>query len=186
MKPDTERKKYYQEKLHKRKKRLHVHLSKELRSKLKNKKRSTLVRKGDTVKILRGPHVGKEAKVSKISTVKRKVYLEGVLARNAAAKEMPVPLEPSNLLLIALESTKERKEMFSVDVFKKPEKPKAKSVEKKEAKPAAKTEAKPAAKTESKPAAKTESKPEKTDVKEKPKVVPKPAEAPKPKEAPKR
>ena len=124
MKPDTERKKYHKEKIHRKKNRLHVHLSKDLRGKLKKKKRSMLVRKGDVVKVLRGPEKGKEAKVKSVSTVKRKVYLEGVVARSARAREMPVPLEPSNLLLVRLESTKERKEMFSADVFKK-EKPKA-------------------------------------------------------------
>jgi large subunit ribosomal protein L24 len=177
MKPDTERKKYYTEKLHKRKKRLNVHLSKELRLKLKKKKRSLLVHKGDTVKVMRGPYFGKEAKVARVSTVNRKVYLEGVAVRNAAAKEIAVPLEPSNLLLTALESTKERKELFSADVFKKAEKKPEKAVPKEEAK----KEAKPKEKKEEKPEAKKVK-----EVKEKPKEAPKPAEAPKPPEAPKR
>ncbi|MBU0533025.1 50S ribosomal protein L24 [Candidatus Micrarchaeota archaeon] len=123
MKSDTERKKYYSEKLHKRKKRICAHLSKELRAKLKNKKRSLQVRKGDTVKIMRGPRKGKEAKISKVNVVKRKVYLEGITVTNARAREVFIPLDPSNLLLTGLEATPERKKMFAADVFKL-EKPK--------------------------------------------------------------
>ena len=42
MKSDTERRKYHKEKLHRKKNRLHVHLSKDLRGKMKTKKRSLL------------------------------------------------------------------------------------------------------------------------------------------------
>jgi len=131
MKSDTERKKFYTEKLHKRKSRMHVHLSKELRSKLKIKKRAILLRKGDTVRIMRGPGKGKEAKVSDVNTVRRKVFVEGVVVTNTRAREVAVPVEPSNLLLISLEPSKERKEIFSEEAFKKKE---AKKEEKKEEK----------------------------------------------------
>ena len=66
MKSDTERKKYYTEKLHKKKSRLHVHLSKDLRGKLKTKKRAVLVRREDRVKIMRGPGMGKDARVVRV------------------------------------------------------------------------------------------------------------------------
>ncbi len=121
MKSDTERKIFYTEKLHKRKNRLHVHLSKDLRGKLKVKKRAILVRQGDTVRVMRGPGKGKEAKVGDVNTIKRKVQVEGVVVKNLRGKEVPVSLEPSNLLLIALESTPERKEIFNDAAFKKKE-----------------------------------------------------------------
>jgi ribosomal protein uL24 len=180
MKPDTERKKYHKEKLHKRKKRLHSHLSKELRSKLKKKKRAIQVRKGDTVKVMRGPGKGKQAKIARVSTVKRKVYLEGVNTRTAKGRENPLPLEPSNLMLVALEASKERKELFSEDIFKKAEKPKPAKVEKPEAKKEEKAEAK-------KEEPKAETKPEepKKEAPKKPEA-PKAADAPKPQEAPQR
>lgn len=130
MKSDTERKKYYTEKLHKKKSRLHVHLSKDLRGKLKTKKRAILVRKEDKVKIMRGPGMGKEARVVRVSTLNRKVFVEGVVSKNRKGKENVLALEPSNLLLIALEPTKERKEIFREEAFKKPEpKPEAKPAE---------------------------------------------------------
>lgn len=124
MKSDTERKKFYAEPLHKRKSRLHVHLSKGLREKLKVKKRAVLVRKGDTVKVMRGPGKGKEAKVSDVNTARRKVFVEGVLAKNARGREVATALEPSNLLLLSLEATKERRQIFSEDAFRKAEAPK--------------------------------------------------------------
>ncbi len=119
MKSDTERKKFYTEKLHKRKGRLHVHLSKDLRAKLKAKKRSVLVRKGDGVRVMRGPGKGKEAKVSDVNVVRRKVFVEGVVGKSARGKEMPLALEPSNLLLTSIEPTRERREIFSEDAFRK-------------------------------------------------------------------
>lgn len=160
MKPDTERKKYYSEKLHKKKKRVHAHLSKDLRGKLKKKTRSLQIRKGDTVKVMRGSKKGKEAKVSRVNTVRKKIYLEGVSVTNARAKEMPVALEPSNLLLVGLESTPERKKIFSEEAFIKPKKKEEK-------------------KAEEKPKEPKKEKP-KEEKKEAPKTEPKKAEAPKP------
>lgn len=122
MKPDTERKKHYKAKLHKKRNDLHVHLSKDLRTKLKKKKRSILVRSGDSVRVMRGPGKGKDGKVSRVDTVDRKVFVDGVTARNAKAKEILLPLQPSNLMLTGLESTKERKKLFSEDAFKAPKK----------------------------------------------------------------
>jgi len=124
MKSDTERKKFYTEALHKRKSRLHVHLSKDLREKLKVKKRAVLVHKGDTVKVMRGPGKGKEAKVSDVNTLRLKVFVEGVMVKNTRGREVAQALEPSNLLLLSLESTKERKQIFSEDAFRKAEAPK--------------------------------------------------------------
>jgi large subunit ribosomal protein L26e len=137
MKSDTERKKFYTEKLHKRKNRLHVHLSKDLRSKMKTKKRSLLLRKNDKVKIMRGPEKGKEAKVVKINTKDLTVLLEGVVVKTIRGKEVPIPVKSSNLLLVGLDSTPERSELFSSDVFKAEKTPKAET-----AKPEAKKEVK--------------------------------------------
>jgi ribosomal protein uL24 len=119
MKSDTERKRFYTEKLHRRKNRMHSHLSRDLRGKLKTKKRSILIHKGDKVKVLRGEHKGKEAKIARVSHQKRKVYLEGISATNSRAKESPVAFDPSKILLISLEPTAERKMLFSEDAFKK-------------------------------------------------------------------
>ncbi|MCI0503180.1 50S ribosomal protein L24 [Candidatus Micrarchaeota archaeon] len=135
MKSDTERKKFYTEALHKRKGRLHVHLSKDLRAKLKVKKRAVLVHKGDTVKVMRGPGKGKEAKVSDVNTLRLKVFVEGVMVKNARGREVAQAIEPSNLLLVSLEPTKERKEIFSEEAFRKADAPKKEAQKAEAAKP---------------------------------------------------
>ncbi len=102
-KADSERKRHYNARIHKKKDFLHVHLSKPLREKLKTKKRALLVRKGDRVKIMRGSHKGKQGKVSRTSHRKTKVYIEGITSRTARRKEVLVAFEPSNLMLIERE-----------------------------------------------------------------------------------
>lgn len=129
MKPDTERRKYYKAKNHQKSKRMNVHLSKELRGKMKTRKRSALVRKGDRVRVMRGPSKGTSAKVVKVSHTKMKVYLEGVSVRNARAREVMVPLSPSNLELIGLEKTKEREVFFSEAAFSKEKKEEKKKLD---------------------------------------------------------
>jgi large subunit ribosomal protein L24 len=136
MKPDSERKKFYSARIHELKSRMHVHLSKELRKKIKQKKRAVGVRKGDTVRIMRGQNSGKEAKVSAVSVKAMSITLDGITRRNARGKELPLKFHPSNLMLVSLEPTKERKELFVPEAFKV-EKPKTEAkadVKKEEAK----------------------------------------------------
>lgn len=135
MKAKTERKKRYSAKLHRKKKLMHVHLSKDLRAKLKGRKRAVLVRKGDKVKVMRGTHAGFAGKVARVNYNKMKVYLEGLSVKNARGTEMLLPFEPSNLILIELEATKERKETFGAAALtaeKPAPAPKAEKSEKKE------------------------------------------------------
>lgn len=151
MKSDTERKRFYTEKMHRKKSRLHVHLSKDLRGKLKTKKRAVLIHKNDRAKIMRGPEKGKEARVSRVDVVKRKVYLEGIVAKTAKGREVLIALEPSNLLLLSLEPTEERKKIFKEEAFRKAEPKKAEAAPQHapaaekapETKPAEKHEARP-------------------------------------------
>jgi len=123
MKSDTERKNYHNAKLHERRKKLHAHISKELKGKLKKKRRSILLRKGDKVKIVRGVESGKTGKIAQISTSKRKVYIEAVTTRTAKAKEVLIPIQPSNLVVLEIVSTPERKELFHETAFVKEQKP---------------------------------------------------------------
>ncbi len=112
MKKDTERKNLYGAALHTRKSLMHVHASKELRAKLNTRKRALLVNKGDSVKILRGSHSGKSAKVAKVNYSRLVVYLEGISHKNAKGTEMLIPFQPSNLMLTELNMGKDRKKEF--------------------------------------------------------------------------
>lgn len=112
MKPDSERKKRYHAKLHKKRDFLHVHISKELRKSMKSKTRSVLARKGDNVKVMRGSFKGKNGKISSIATLRCKIFIEGFNRKTLRGKEVPVPFEPSNLLLVGVEMSQSRKELF--------------------------------------------------------------------------
>ncbi len=112
MKRDRERKMHYEAVLHERAKRMHVHLSRELKAKLGTKKRALLVNKGDNVKVMRGAHAGKNAKVAKVNYNQLRVYIEGISHKNAKGTEMLIPFHPSNLALTELNMSKERKKKF--------------------------------------------------------------------------
>jgi large subunit ribosomal protein L24 len=109
MKRRRERRKIYSGELHRKRAFLRVHVSKELKKGLKEKKRSVLVNKGDTVAVMRGAHRGKSAKVQRVSHAKGVVYLEGISMRNARGVENMVPFQPSNLKLTALKESAYRK-----------------------------------------------------------------------------
>ena len=101
-------------------KNMNVHLSKDLISKYGIK--NFPVRKGDMVRIVRGDAekeeklniVGKEGKVIKIMTDKRKVVVENINIAKSDGKMKPRKLDPSALVLtkIVLED-KKRKERLT-------------------------------------------------------------------------
>lgn len=99
-KPRTQRRNLYNMKLHELRSLVSVHLSKELKKKLSITSRSLQVRKGDRVKVTLGNHKGKSGKVTKVDLKESKVYIEGIMSRKAKGGEIPVPFDPSNLLLL--------------------------------------------------------------------------------------
>ncbi len=108
-KPRKQRKNRYIAPIHKVKKYLKVHISKKLKEQLKTSKRSLLIKKGDTVKILVGQNKGKTAKVASVSYVNSKVYLEGMSRKNSRGNESKIPFEPSNLELVEIIDKNKRK-----------------------------------------------------------------------------
>ncbi len=112
MKADSSRKKLYEAKNHEKKALLHVHLSKELKLRMKAKKRSLLVMKGDKVRVMRGGMKGKEGKIANVDYNRVIVFVEGLNMKNARGKESPLPLQPSNLMLLEVNMAGSRKELF--------------------------------------------------------------------------
>ncbi len=98
--PRKQRKARFEARLHERQHLAHAHISKELRAKLKTKRRSIEVRKGDRVKILRGEHKGKSGKVTRVDLNDLKIYVEGALHRKAKGNEVPAPVDPSNVVIV--------------------------------------------------------------------------------------
>ncbi|MGC8479235.1 MAG: 50S ribosomal protein L24 [Candidatus Micrarchaeia archaeon] len=82
---------------------VHVRISKDLSKKLGIKKRSTQIKKGDTVKIMAGSNKGKTGKVNIVNTKRGIIYLENITRRNAKGKELQIPIKSSNVYITDLE-----------------------------------------------------------------------------------
>ncbi len=81
-------------------KQLSSHLSKELQKKYT--KRSIRVIEGDTIRVLRGEFRGVTGKVTKVSTLKNGVSVEGVKKEKLKGGNLDVFIHPSNLIVTDL------------------------------------------------------------------------------------
>ena len=86
--------------IHIKKKMFRVNLSKELRKRYG--KRSLTLRKGDTVKIVRGKFKKKEGKVIMISQENFNIQVEGISRKKQDGSKVNIKLQPSNLQIISL------------------------------------------------------------------------------------
>jgi large subunit ribosomal protein L24 len=85
---------------------MHVHLSKELRKKLKM--RHIGLHKDDKVKILVGNFKGKDGKVTALNLKKGKIFVEGIERVKKDGSKVRIPLEPSNVMITAIEKEEKR------------------------------------------------------------------------------
>jgi len=99
--PRKQRKARYNAPLHVRHKFMTAPLSEELQGKYG--KRSLPVRKGDTVRVMRGDDKGKVGKVRSIDLKKGKMTMEGVVVARSDLSEVPRPMHPSNVVITKLE-----------------------------------------------------------------------------------
>ena len=86
--------------LHLRKKLLSVNLSKALRK--KHGRRNVPLRKGDTVKIMRGKFKKKQGKITEVKLKTGKIIVEGIQAKKQDGSKVNVPLRASNLQIVEL------------------------------------------------------------------------------------
>lgn len=97
--------------LHIRHKLISANLSKDLRKKYN--RRSIPIRKGDSVKIMRGEFKGKSGKIEKVDLKKMKVLIEGINIQKKDGSKVGVWFDPSNLQIIELNlEDKERKKVL--------------------------------------------------------------------------
>lgn len=101
--PRKERKTLYSLPTHKARARIAAHLDEPLL--LKYNKRSLTLRKGDTVRIMRGEFAGTSGKVLEVDTRAGKVTVDGVTVSKAKATQVARPLDPSNLIITKLDLT---------------------------------------------------------------------------------
>jgi len=86
--------------LHIKRKMLSVNISKDLRKKYKI--RNIVVRKGDTVKIMKGKFKKKTGKIIDVFTKISKVTIEGVQVKKQDGSKVNVKMQPSNLQITEL------------------------------------------------------------------------------------
>ncbi len=108
-KPSSQRKWHYSKPLHKLRKGFSSHLSKELRKQLG--RRSLELRRGDTVKVMRGgpKYLGKAGKVTGFKALKMQVLIEGIMRKKVSGAEIHVPFRASNLLITAIDEKDPRR-----------------------------------------------------------------------------
>lgn len=86
--------------MHKKSKSVGANLSAELRSQYG--RRSVRVRKGDSIKILRGEYKGVEGKINKVHTEEGRLEIEGVHREKVKGGKTPVLIHASNIVVVAL------------------------------------------------------------------------------------
>jgi large subunit ribosomal protein L24 len=98
--PRKQRKYRHNAPLHVKQKMIHAHLSKELRK--RHNKRNMSLRKGDSIKVLRGQFKNKIGKIDEVSLKKTKVYVGGVEFVKRDGTKSRYPLNPSNVMITEL------------------------------------------------------------------------------------
>ncbi len=99
-KPSKQRKLLYQSPAHRIRKLLTAPLSDDLRK--SHGRRSYPVRKGDTVKILRGDFAGVEGKITKLDMHRQRIFVEGVQREKVAGTSTNVSVHSSKVLITKL------------------------------------------------------------------------------------
>jgi len=139
--PRKQRKMRYNAPIHRRRKMIASHLAEELM--LKYNKRSVTVKKGDTVKIIRGGLKGHIGKVASVDTKKMKITMEGATIAKADKSQVARPIDPSNVIITHLDlSDPWRSKKIGEGKIKRKRKIKEKKEEKAEGKKEKKTEEK--------------------------------------------
>ena len=114
-KPRKQRKWLANAPLNKRRKMMGARLSDDLREKYKRK--SLPVRKGDTVKVMRGEFKGTSGEVTSLNLKSYKIYVSGITIKKANARDVERPINPSNVMITGLFlEDKERREMLGRNI----------------------------------------------------------------------
>ena len=127
-KPKKQRKFHYGKPLHKKQAATAAHLDKKLRAQLGM--RHIPVRKGDTVKVMRGTKKGSIGKVTALNYLKGTIFIEKVARKKANGEEVLIPVHASNLLVTELEKSDSKR--FKGKTAKQQRKEKEPGAEKRE------------------------------------------------------
>lgn len=98
--PSKQRKKMFGAPYHLLKEMMKAHLSSELAEKYK--RRAVPIRKGDTVKVLRGEFKGIQGKVINVDRRRMRIYVENVTKKKADGSTVNVPIHVSKVMITQL------------------------------------------------------------------------------------
>jgi large subunit ribosomal protein L24 len=102
----TQRKRAANAPLHRKRLQTSAHLAPEIHDKAKGRMpRALPVRRGDTVRIMRGGFRGREGKVVSVDRTDGTVVVEGITIEKVDEKKVPRPLHASNLMIIRMDDT---------------------------------------------------------------------------------
>ena len=99
--PRKQRKLIYKAPLHIRHKLMSVNLSEELREQYK--RRSLPVKKGDTIKVMRGDFKDHEGKIEKVDLKNYRVMIEGMSVQKPDGNKVYHSVHPSNVMILELD-----------------------------------------------------------------------------------
>jgi large subunit ribosomal protein L24 len=99
--PGKQRKRLYEAPYHSRSHTLSGHLSSELRN--SHNTRALSVKKGDTVRVLRGDYKGYEGKILRVSRRSYRIFVDGINREKADGTSIPVGIHPSKVEVIKLD-----------------------------------------------------------------------------------
>ena len=112
--PRKQRRSVYNAPLHRRRKMIASHLSsKYLEDAKRYYPRSAVLRKGDTVRVVRGSFAGHIGKVESVDTRAMRIMVDGATISKADGTQIASKIHPSNVIITRLDlSDPERKKKF--------------------------------------------------------------------------
>ncbi|NIM89440.1 MAG: 50S ribosomal protein L24 [Candidatus Aminicenantes bacterium] len=103
-KPRKQRRRVFKAKLHQRRKMIASHLSSKYLEDAKHYyPRSAVVRKGDTVKIVRGSFAGHVGKVESVDMRSMRITVDGATIAKADGTQIAAKIHPSNVIITKLD-----------------------------------------------------------------------------------
>ena len=96
-KPKKQRLFHYKKALHRKQKDLAGHADKKLRQELGT--RSIALRKGDTVKVMRGTKKGTSGKITAVDHKRGVIFIYKLTRKKANGEEIPLPIQSSKVLV---------------------------------------------------------------------------------------
>ncbi len=101
--------------LHKKKKSMHVALSRDLRMQLK--RRSLGIRKGDEIRIIKGKFKNTQGTVTKVDLKNMKIYIDTAVVKKKSGGQVQVPISTAKLRITKLITTdKNRQRLTQIKV----------------------------------------------------------------------